>query len=201
MVDLVRDYAGGDCFIALPTLDRNGSLSLQTFGHDAAVEDDFEETVGGIDGHGAILGNDMIADPQCEALSFTRAMKRYPDFSLIVDLDEAEMAHRPVLSGTVRNAKGTELYLFLVDENGLVQSLEAALSTGTGGVRTFSVPLTLTDPRQANARQLLMAVSTDRQLKVVDINEDADKFLPFLRKLIATSGATADVAVKGFTLR
>ena len=201
VVDLIENYAGGECFIALPALDQDGNLTLQTFGHDAAVENEFEETLGGIDGHGAILGNDTIADPQCQALSFTRAMKRYPDFSLVIDLDEAEMAHRPVLSGSVRNAKGAELYLFLIDEDGLVQSLEAALSERAGGVRRFSVPLTLTDPQQADARQLLMAVSTDRPLKLVDINERAGKFLPFLRNLIGSSGTNADVAVKGFTLR
>jgi hypothetical protein len=202
MVDLIRDYAGGDCFIALPALRPDGSLTLQTFGRDAAVENEFEETLGGIDGHGAMLGNDTIADPQCQALSFTRQMKRYPDFSMIIDLDEAAMAHRPVLSGSVRNARGAELYLFLVDEEGNVLSIDETASKGPDGAYRFSVPLTLTGPRQpAAVRQLLMAVTTDRPLKVVDINEQAAKFLPFMRNLIATSGANVDVAVKGFSLR
>ena len=201
IVDLIRNYAGGNCFVALPALDHDGNVTIETLGRDPAPEDEFAELLSGIDGLGATLSSGKIADPQCQALAFARVMKRYPDFSLNVDFDEAEMAHRNVLSGSVRNAKGAELYLFLVDETGLVQSIDAVSPPDAGGARTFSVPLSLTGSQPVDTRQLLMAISTDRPLKIVDINEHATKFLPFLRRLIATSGANADVAVKSFIMR
>ena len=124
IVDFIRRYSGGDCFIALPAMSLDGAVTFQTFGRDKAREDSFRRAIFDLDGLRAEISSGDVADPQCQALAFVRSAKRYPGFSLIIDLDEADVASGTRLSGSVLNANGRDVHLLMVDDEGRVQSAD-----------------------------------------------------------------------------
>lgn len=202
IVDFVRQYAGGDCFIALPAMSPAGAVTFQTFGRDKAREDAFRSALLGLDGLQAEISSGNVANPQCLALSFARDIRRYPGFSLIIDLDEADMKSGARLSGSVLNAKGRELHLLLVDNDGLVQSIDSFLKPGDGTDRPFSAPLVLTGGPVVT-KQILIAVATDDRLQALSepVSEQADVYFRRLGEEIQASGADIDLAVEGFSVR
>lgn len=202
IVDFIRDYSAGDCFIALPAVDLEGDVTFQTFGRDKAREDDFRKALQGVDQLRTEISSGDVADPQCLALSFARSTKRYPGFSLVIDLDEAEMASGTKLSGSVLNAEERDLHLLLVDDEGKVQSIDSYLKRGTGSDRAFSVPLTLTGGKPVATKQILLAITTDPPLpELSSINEPANLFFRRLSEEIKATKADVDLAVEGFNVR
>ena len=202
IVDFVRQYAGGDCFIALPAMSPDGAVTFQTFGRDKVREEAFKAALSGIDGFQAEVSNGDIADPQCLALSFARTAKRYPGFSLMIDLDEADIASGTRLSGKVLNAGERELHLLLIDDEGKVQSLDRVLEPGNIMDRPFGTPLTLTSGPVAT-KQVLIAVATDKPLSALvgPVDEPAAAYFTRLEREIDAAGADVDLAVEGFSVR
>ncbi|MDW6026572.1 hypothetical protein SAZ10_32910 [Mesorhizobium sp. BAC0120] len=202
IVDFIRHYGGGDCFIALPAMKLDGDVTFQTFGRDKAREDAFRQALLGLDGLKAEISSGNVADPQCLALSFARKARRYPGFSLMIDLHNADMASGTRLSGSVLNANGRELHLLLVDDEGQVQSMDRFLSADNGTDRTFSTPLTLTGGPVAT-KQILVAITADPTPPSLNasVNEAANEFFVKLGKEIEAIGADVDLAVEGFTVR
>ena len=189
IVDFIRDYRGGDCFIALPAMNLDGTVTFQTFGRDKAREDAFRNALGAIDALKTEISSGDVADPQCLALAFARASQRYPGFSLVIDLNETEMASGSKLSGSVLNAEGRELHLMLVDDEGQVQSIDSYLSAHEGADRGFSVPLTLTGGKPVATKQILVAITTDPPLPGLgEVNEPAADFFRRLAREIEFSG-------------
>ena len=109
IVDFIRRYSGGDCFIALPAMNFDGAVTFQTFGRDKAREDLFRQAVFDLDGLRAEISSGDVADPQCQALAFARSAKRYPGFSLMIDLDEADVASGTRLSGLSSTSNGRDV--------------------------------------------------------------------------------------------
>jgi hypothetical protein len=202
IVDFIRGYSGGDCFIALPAMDPNGVVTFQTFGRNKAREDEFRHALGAVDALKTEISSGDVADPQCLALSFARETKRYPGFSLVIDLNESDMASGTKLSGKVLNAKGRDLHLLLVDDEGTVQSIDSFLSAGEGTDRPFSVPLTLTGGKPVATKQILIAIATDPPLWGLDkITQPAADFFRELATQVEASHADVDLAVEGFNVR
>ena len=202
IVDFIRQYSAGDCFIALPAMNLDGDVTFQTFGRDKAREEQFREALSGLDDLRAEISTGDVANSQCLALSFARSAKRYPGFSLMIDLDEAEIASGARLSGSVLNADDRELHLLLVDDEGQVQSIDKFLAAGDGTDRTFETPLSLTGGPVVT-KQILLAITTDPSLPILaePVNEPANAFFDKLAREIAETGADIDLAVEGFSVR
>lgn len=202
IVDFVRRYAGGDCFIALPAMSPGGVVTFQTFGRDKQREDAFRTALAGFDGLEAEVSGGNVADTQCLALSFAREVRRYPGFSLIIDLDEADMKSGTRLSGSVLNVQGRELHLLLVDNDGLVQSIDRFLEPGDTADRPFSAPLVLTGGPVVT-KQILIAVATNDRLDALSepVQEPAGSYFTRLSDEIEKTGADVDLAVEGFSVR
>ena len=202
IVDFIRQYSAGDCFIALPAMNLDGDVTFQTFGRDKVREEQFREALSGLDDLRAEISTGDVANSQCLALSFARSAKRYPGFSLMIDLDEAEIASGARLSGSVLNADDRELHLLLVDDEGQVQSIDKFLAAGDGTDRTFETPLSLTGGPVVT-KQILLAITTDPSLPILaePVNEPANAFFDKLAREIAETGADIDLAVEGFSVR
>ena len=202
IVDFIRQYSAGDCFIALPAMNLEGDVTFQTFGRDKAREEQFREALSGLDDLRAEISTGDVADPQCLALSFARNAKRYPGFSLMIDLDEADIASGTRLSGSVLNVDHRELHLLLVDDEGRVQSIDRLIAAGDGTDRTFETPLSLTGGPVVT-KQILLAITTDPSLPILagQVNEPANAFFAKLGREIEETGADVDLAVEGFSVR
>jgi hypothetical protein len=201
VIDFIRNFDGGSCFVALPAIGSSGSVEFQTFGKDKALEAEFTTAYAsalGIVAH-VSLGN--VADSQCLALSFARKVERYPAFSLIIELEAAEVTSGSILSGAILNVKDRPVNLLVIDDEGQVQAVDRFLSAPNGTDRRFSAPLTLTSG-PVTTKQLLMAIATDRPVQLLDgkINEPATNFFPRLASEIAESGADIDIALEGISV-
>ena len=201
IVDFIRTYEGGDCFIALPAMSAAGDVTFQTFGRDKDREAAFRQALLGLDGLNAEISSGNVADPQCMALRFAEHARRYPGFSLMIDLDEADVASGTKLSGAVLNANGRDLHLLLVDDEGQVQSMDQVMSPGNGVDRPFSTPLTLTGGPVVT-KQILIAITSDRELPLLKdfVRARAAAFFRKLAAEIDASGADIDLAVEGFSV-
>lgn len=202
IVDFVRNYGGGDCFIALPAMSVDGVVTFQTFGRDKEREDAFTRSLVALDGLRAEISAGNVAETQCLALSFARSSTRYPGFSLMIDLDEADIGSGTRLSGAVLNARGREVHLLLIDDEGRVQSVDRFLSAGDGTDRPFSAPLVLTGKPVAT-KQILMAITAEPMLPTLSgpIDDAAATFFARLADEVKASGADVDLAVEGFSVR
>ena len=78
IVDFIRQYSAGDCFIALPAMNLEGDVTFQTFGRDKAREEQFRQALSSLDDLRAEISTGNVADPQCLALSFARNVEALP---------------------------------------------------------------------------------------------------------------------------
>ena len=202
IVDFIRRYSGGDCFIALPAMSLDGAVTFQTFGRDKAREDSFRQAVFDLDGLRAEISSGDVADPQCQALAFARSAKRYPGFSLMIDLDEADVASGTRLSGSVLNANGRDVHLLMVDDEGRVQSADRFLAAGDGLDRPFDTPLVLTGG-PVTTKQILLAIAVEPPVPALaaPVDELANTFFARLGREIDATDADVDLAVEGFSVR
>ncbi len=202
IVDFIRGYDGGDCFIALPAMNIEGNVTFQTFGRDKPREDAFRRALLSLDGLKAEISGGNVADSQCLALAFAQRMQRYPGFSLMIDLDEANIASGASLSGSILNANGRDLHLLLIDDEGTVQSVDRFLARYGGADLAFSAPLVLTGG-PVETKQILIAITADAPLPLFagTINEPAESFFPKLAGEILAAGADIDLAVEGFSVK
>jgi hypothetical protein len=202
IVDFIRRYSGGDCFIALPAMSLYGAVTFQTFGRDKVREDSFRQAVFDFDGLRAEISSGDVADPQCQALAFARSAKRYPGFSLMIDLDEADVASGTRLSGSVLNANGRDVYLLMVDDEGRVQSADRFLAAGDGLDRPFDTPLVLTGG-PVTTKQILLAIAVEPPVPALaaPVDELTNTFFARLGREIDAAGADVDLAVEGFSVR
>jgi hypothetical protein len=201
VIDFIRTFDGGSCFVALPAIGSNDSVEFQTFGKDKAREAEFTAAYASALGIAADVSLGNVADPQCLALSFAREVERYPAFSLIIELDAVEVSSGSILSGAVLNVQDRPINLLLIDDEGRVQAVDRFLSAPNGTDRQFSAPLTLTGGPVAT-KQLLMAIAADRPVQMLDgkTNELATDFFSRLASEIAESGADIDIALEGFSV-
>jgi hypothetical protein len=201
VIDFIRNFDGGSCFVALPAIGSSGSVEFQTFGKDKALEAEFTTAYASALGIVANVSLGNVADPQCLALSFARRVERYPAFSLIIELETAEVTSGSILSGAILNVKDRPVNLLLIDDEGRVQAVDRFLSAPNGTDRRFSAPLTLTSG-PVTTKQLLMAIATDLPVQLLDgkINEPATNFFPRLASEIAESGADIDIALEGISV-
>lgn len=201
VTDFMRQYDGGDCFLALPAAFASGEAAVQTFGESEAAQAAFRRALAGSLGTTAEIRSGTVAGSQCLALSFARKIDGYPNFSLVIDLDAADVTSGSALAGIVRNAGNRFLHLLVIDNDGLVQSVDAYLAAAAGNARRFSAPVVLTGGPVAT-KQLLMALASDRLIRLLQgpVRRPAADFFEALAAEISAQEANVDLAVEGFSV-
>ncbi|KRA53063.1 hypothetical protein ASD80_13795 [Devosia sp. Root635] len=193
----VAGYDGGTCFAA--SVVRGETPMLAAFARDMvdsvalqlALGEAFTETVD-IDGY-------RVDSRQCGALAFVSRLQQAAATPMALALASQSMADGAHVTGTLAAPPGQRVYLFVVDDEGLVSDSGAYLA-GQGPGTTFSVPVHLTGDSQARI-QLLIAVSTDAVLESAPgtASVDAGTFFADLAPRLA--GRPASVAIDAFIVR
>lgn len=164
LIQRIRSNPAPDCLVALPRrIGADGiGLTLISAQDDARAE--FSNTLLTRPQDAEIRQTPMLIDPrQCPALGFVAANRDYPATRIGIRIERVEVPSGNRLSGTLTNVGQRNLTLFLVDNNGVVQSLDRFVAEQDGTLR-FDVPVTRVGPRR-DTKQLLMAVASDDPLE------------------------------------
>jgi hypothetical protein len=166
VLEFLKSYDGGPCFAALPALgELSGSLSLDAFGETDQRLDGFRQ---GIEAKAGVVPSTFlkpVSDAQCATLAFIKATPRYPEFGMYFRVAEREIISGNFLSGEILNTTGMQIHLLLIDDDGLVQSLDSFLKF-TRSAAVFEIPMTF-QGGPIVTQQLLMAVGSIGRLDTI----------------------------------
>ncbi len=198
--DFLRDYDRGGCFVVLPSARPDGGVGLEGFARDktelAAFLKDFEADTG----VAAQPRSAAVSAAQCKALSFARNLPGYPDFTLYFDIDDRKVVSGSELAGTIHNVDGLPLHLFLVDDRGVVQSIDGFVEQ-SGDTASFSVPITLTSGPVETVQLVIALAGPDELDTIPDINgSNADTYFSALSEELASRDQPVDIGIASFTV-
>lgn len=163
LIKRIQSNPAPDCLVALPRrIGADGiGLTLISAQDDARAE--FANRLLTRPEDAEIRQTPMLIDPrQCPALGFVAANRDYPATRIGIRIERVEVPSGNRLSGTLTNVGQRNLTLFLVDNNGVVQSLDRFVAQQDGTLR-FDVPVTRVGPRR-DTKQLILAVASDDSL-------------------------------------
>jgi hypothetical protein len=156
---------GPPCMLAVPTSMGSREASIDAFsaapGPVDALKADYERA----SGVSLAATTKLVAEPQCVALVFARNLAQYPNFPLKLTLNDTTIRSGDDLTGVVSGLRKSNLYLFIVDDEGKAQLLKS-YDGMRASVATFSAPMTLT-AGPVSSVQLLIAIATDGPLRTV----------------------------------
>ena len=205
ILDYLATQDTGPCFAALPALGQEtGALTLDAFGESAARLDGFRAGMEAATGlsPATLPGTYLkpISPAQCAALDFLRDAARYPAFGLYFDLPVRVIASGATLSARIHNTSGQVLHLVLIDDEGLVQTLDGFLRF-TRGAGQFAIPMTF-QGGPIVTQQLLLAIASPVPLETVRraSGQEAAPFFATLREELTTRGLTPDMAMVAFSV-
>lgn len=201
VLDFLRRYEGGGCFVALPSLRAGSRLGLDGFTSDTDSLASFAEEFSRATGVSADAHLDAVSLAQCRALTFAQNLASYPAFSLRIELEQRRLRSGERLRGTVREVGNRTAHLLLVDDEGKVQRADGFLSR-SGADATFGAHMTLTGGPVATV-QLLVALAAQERLETIERldGEDAQLFFAELAEEIAERGLAVDLAIASFSVR
>jgi hypothetical protein len=198
-VDFVDAFNGGDCFVALPSVDPAGAVDFKVFARDAAKKQAFARAYREALGLDAAIDLGDINAAQCAALSFARGVGHYPDFQLVLDLRAAEVADHHEVAGSIVGWGDRMVHLLLVDDEGVVQSADSLLRS-VRERKDFAFQVNLTAGPVAT-QQLLLAIATPVPLEGLDehvYTRDAAGFFHALEASVRGARGDVDIAIAGF---
>lgn len=162
LIQRIRAAADNPCLLALPRRAGNDGAALALVApDDAAMQNFSDEVLTGEDA--AIPQTRTLVDPrQCAALTFVRQNRDYPATRIGLRLDTEVIPTGGRLSGVMRGTAGRDVALLLIDNNGVMQSLNRFLSF-SGNFARFDVPMTRVG-QQRDTAQLLLAIASPTSL-------------------------------------
>ncbi|OCX61449.1 hypothetical protein BFP70_15635 [Thioclava sp. SK-1] len=158
LIRRIRAAIADPCLLALPRRDGENGIGLEMV---AASDRAMTEFVAHVltDQDADLRQTRTLIDPrQCAAVQFIRQSRDYPATRLGLAIDRAEVPSGTRLTGVLRGVAGRFVTLALVDNNGVVQTLERFMTT-TGNFARFSVPVTRNAPAR-DTSQILMAIAS-----------------------------------------
>lgn len=191
-----RGFAGVSCFAVMPSAGAGGVPGFQAFGMSIQAKRRFAEAAAGLSEKPSVAFADL-SPSQCGALDFFRTAVGASDFSLAMRLDSGRVADHSEISGRISRPDGGPVWLMLIDDDGLVQTV-GRVEPGEGDV-VFRIPVNLTNGTVAT-EQLLMAISGEamppgwREAP----SRQASAFFSILGRAMEENGTDVDVALQAF---
>ena len=197
---ILKDFDGGPCFAGAAHLASNQGLHLDLFGQDDGAAQRLANQIPA--DLGPRIAYHPISAAQCRALSFYRSAAAYPEIGLRITLASDRIDSGGYLSGRIIDAGTGRLWLFLIDDEGLVQDISGFLAPLPGVGARFRVPLSVTGAPVAT-RQLLLALDGVNALPELSPADglDAAVFFDRLTEYVALASRPAGRALAAFTVR
>jgi Protein kinase domain len=156
----VRNYAGSDCFLALPTNIAANAADIDAFGVDVASLGIFNEAFKKeFNWEPNIYFRKIVSRAQCPVLDFVGRLPPDPNLEPRFAIGKPYLRNGDLLEGSL-TTHSRFVALLVVDDEGLVQRVSNYLKPGTDG-RTFSIPnLQESTPDKPNQIILVAVTST-----------------------------------------
>jgi serine/threonine-protein kinase len=196
----VRDYKLGTCAFATPVTVAENAMSIEGFGNAVAP---FEQLATDFQKDNSFDPNvqvQLIADPQCAAADFLRAVQPLNAPGPSMALSATNLPSGGALSGTLRNTAGWTTDLLLIDYRGGVQNVSVFL-TSTGDGATFALPPLISKATEP-VPMMLVAISSTGGLNTTRLvrTHEARQIFPVILHEIETQDGKVSVTAKYFKL-
>ena len=201
VLGLVKDFHGGDCFLALPTQDQANAWTVRTYAANPSL---FEDMTNRLQQSGTIDVRQVkrsIQDLQCGAVAFAKYFSKEGQTKFKIELQESQVSNGADVNATIEGFDKKWLYITLIDDDGFAADLSTFAKAEGGNVK-LTMPVRIKGAGR-HKNQLLLAVSSDQPLMMLDIPEPRlfSEILPLIRGLIVASNANVSAAIADFSVR
>lgn len=163
----IRNTQPATCTLALPRRTGDGGVALSLVGETKATLDTLANSVlQGIDSE-VLRSVELVDSRQCAVLDALRQIDSYPATRIGISIDNIQLKSGDDLSARILGAGGLFVTAVVVDDNGVVQTLDR-FSTIDDGDIAISAPISRAGPIR-DTRQLLLAIGSSETF--VEIEE------------------------------
>lgn len=197
---VVANFGAPPCFLAVPKPAGNDGWSVQSYSDAPAVFDDFAAYLKTRLPQSVVLDRRALQSGQCAAVDFVNAFGAAAPGEFSFTVEQRRLGNGGRLAATISGYRGPQLYVLLVDDDGVVQDISKFASVAAGTAK-LDVPVNLKGGGQAKT-QLLFAIAASRPLSLLDHVSPTPlaRLLPLLRGEIRASKAAIEIAVADFTV-
>ncbi len=168
-LNFINRYAGGPCFSIISAAATDFSAKIEGVSASRGAFDELNAAFQKAIGFEADIQAILIQTPQCAALEFYNSFRPNTELAPQVRVDTPFVRAGQPLTGSISAAKDRKIETLLVGDDGLVQNVTNAVTTGR--LRTFS--LAAPRPKGAGQPQLLMFVSSAHDLSALKLAKPA----------------------------
>ncbi len=189
LVKTLKDYDGGECFFAAPTVLADGGPAIEGYGLSTAPFRALDQTFRQANGFEADIGVRPVAAQQCPAISFLNELRNTPAAPVKLELAAASLRTGQPLSGAVSGLDGREATVLIVAGDGAVRAVPTTRS-GPDDAATFSARAEPADGKL----QLVLAVASPKPLASLRLGQPGVAAKVFPSTLSEAEKAGADLA-------
>ncbi|MBK9083181.1 MAG: serine/threonine protein kinase [Rhizobiales bacterium] len=196
----LRDFQGGDCFIARPLALSAQAAEVEGIATDAAplekLNDGFRQQFGFEPSIGAWL----IAPGQCAVTTFLAKARIDPAIAPRVELGATQLRSGQYLTGLVEAPKERTVEVLQISDDGEAQNITALLRNA--GPRSFNLRVERASAGSGAKPQLIVAIASPQPLAALRTARPvaAERLLAAALAEIATRGYAVGVTVRAYNL-
>jgi serine/threonine-protein kinase len=195
----IRDYDGGDCFIALPKALSADSADIDAFGLDRRAFEAFDEAFSKTLGFEAMIDGGQVTQAQCATLRALNDLRREAQARPgRLEITRTAVRSGETLTGSLV-ADQQEAMLLLVDDEGRVSDVSQQLIASSSGKR-FTLRLVSSHPGRAQPIILVSMTSSQPISALRNATGLTQNAVASLVKEVAGQGGGLAVAAKYFKL-
>jgi hypothetical protein len=168
ILQFVRNYNGGSCFLATPTKVTSSEAEINGYGNNVAPFDALDKafkTTFNLEPK--IYFRKIISANQCATLAFVGRLSLNSDLELKFEINKSNLVNGEILEGSLLT-RAPYVALLIVDDQGAAHGLSDRLKQGPNGQKFLIGPLEDSDPRQSK-QYLLVGVASSAPINALKI--------------------------------
>ena len=200
VASVVRRFAGGPCFVALPRHSLTGRWTVRSYGAASTLEA-FDAHMKQVAGAPVVLTQRSLQDTQCAAIDFAQPLIAASSPAFAFDVEATGVTSGRHVTGVISGFSKRFIYVLLVDDDGMAQDVSRYAQV-TGETISVDIPVHLKG-NGADRTQLLFAISSDKTLTTLDLAAPAPapKVVEDVWRQAQDTQANIEVAVTDFSVK